>query len=152
MVIKPLQALVITVSAILGGLLFGLITGKGLGLDSGLFLTFIVAITVGQVVYNIINHANISALKKGIITPLLIIVGIGVYALVFNGVTLLMYDMPMANVAIALTPVHIIFGIVFLVAFHIMLSGVYRKIPWLYVKLMNISQPLNKSVVSFKTK
>ena len=152
MVVKPIQSVVIIVSAILGGLLFGLITGKGLSLDSGLFLTFIVAITVGQVVYNIINHADISALKKLIITPLLIVLGIGVYALVFNGVTTLMHDMPMSNVAIALTPVHIIFGIVFLVAFHIMLSGVYRKIPWLYVKLMNISQPLNKSVVSFKTK
>ncbi|GAL69232.1 hypothetical protein [Jejuia pallidilutea] len=63
-----------------------------------------------------------------------------------------MYDMPMANVAVELTAVHIIFGIVFLIAFHIMLSGIYRKIPWLYVKLMNVSQPLNKSVISFKTK
>lgn len=152
MVIKPLQTLIIIVSAILGGILFGFITGKGIALDSGLFLTFIVAITVGQVVYNIINHANIEGIKKLIITPILIIAGVGVYALVFNGVTLLMSDMPMANVAIALTPVHIIFGIVFLVAFHIMLSGMYRKIPWLYVKLMNVSQPLNTSVVSFKNK
>lgn len=151
-VVKPLQALIITVSAILGGVLFGFITGKGITLDSGLFLTFIVAITVGQVVYNILNHANIAGIKKLIITPILIIAGVGVYALVFNGVTVLMHDMPMANNPIALTPVHIIFGVVFLIAFHIMLSGWYRKIPWLYVKLMNVSQPLNKSVVSFKTK
>lgn len=152
MVIKPVQTVVIVVSSILGGVFFGFLTGKGLALDSGLFLTFIVAITVGQVVYNILNHANIAVATKLVITPLLIIAGVGVYALVFNGVTLLMYDMPMANVAIKLTEVHIIFGVVFLVAFHIMLSGVYRKIPWLYVKLMNVSQPLNKSVVSFKTK
>jgi len=58
----------------------------------------------------------------------------------------------MANVPIALTPIHIIFGIVFLIGFYIMLSGLYRKIPWFYVKLMNISQPLSKSIVSFKTK
>lgn len=152
MIIKPIQTIVIIGSAILGGVFFGMLTGKGIALDSGLFLTFIVAITVGQVVYNILNHANIAGVKKLIITPILIIAGVGVYALVFNGVTLLMYDMPMANVPIALTPVHIIFGIVFLVAFHIMLSGMYRKIPWLYVKLMNVSQPLNKSVVSFKSK
>jgi NAD(P)H-quinone oxidoreductase subunit 5 len=151
-VIKPLQAIIISISAILGGLLFGFITGKGLALDSGLFLTFIVAITVGQVVYNILNHASISPTQKLFVTPVLIIAGIGVYALVFNGVTLLMSDMPMSNVAISLTPVHIIFGVVFLVGFHIMLSGVYRKVPWLYVKLMNISQPLSKSIVSFKTK
>jgi NAD(P)H-quinone oxidoreductase subunit 5 len=151
-VVKPLQAIIITVSAILGGLLFGFITGKGLSLDSGLFLTFIVAITVGQVVYNVLNHASISSTQKLFVTPLLIIVGIGIYALVFNGVTILMSDVPLANTPIALTPVHIIFGVVFLIGFHIMLSGIYRKVPWLYVKLMNISQPLSKSIISFKTK
>lgn len=151
-VVKPLQALIITISAVLGGLLFGYITGKGLSLDSGLFLTFIVAITVGQVVYNILNHIGISGSQKLFVTPLMIIAGIGVYALVFNGVTVLMQDMPMSNVPIALTPTHIVFGVVFLIGFHIMLSGVYRKIPWLYVKLMNISQPTSKSIISFKTK
>jgi NAD(P)H-quinone oxidoreductase subunit 5 len=140
------------VSAILGGLLFGYITGKGLRIDSGLFLTFIVAITVGQVVYNILNQTSFSTIQKLVVTPVLIILGIGVYAMVFNGVTLLMHDMPMANVAIPLTTMHIIFGVVFLIAFYIMLSGIYRRIPWLYVKLMNISQPLSKSIVYFKTK
>ncbi|WP_231928742.1 proton-conducting transporter membrane subunit [Formosa sp. Hel1_31_208] len=151
-VIKPLQAIIITFSAVIGGLLFGYITGKGLSIDSGLFLTFIVAITVGQVVYNILNQASLSSTQKFLVTPILIILGIGVYALVFNGVTILMHDMPMANMPIALTPIHIIFGVVFLIGFHIMLSGVYRKIPWLYVKLMNISQPISKSIISFKTK
>ena len=152
MVIKPLQVVIITISAVLGGLLFAYITGKGLSLDSGLFLTFIVAITVGQVVYNILNQASISTTQKLFVTPLMIVLGIGIYALVFNGVTLLMQDMPMANMPIALTPIHIIFGITFLIGFYIMLTGVYRRIPWLYVKLMNISQPLSKSIVSFKTK
>jgi NAD(P)H-quinone oxidoreductase subunit 5 len=151
-VIKPLQVLIISVSAVLGGLLFGYITGKGLSLDSGLFLTFIVAISVGQVVYNILNQAHIPTAQKLLVTPLMVVAGIGIYALVFNGVTLLMQDMPMVNVPIALTPIHIIFGLIFLVCFYIMLSGAYRKIPWLYVKLMNISQPLSKSIVSFKTK
>jgi NAD(P)H-quinone oxidoreductase subunit 5 len=151
-VIKPLQIVIITISAALGGLLFGYITGKGLNLDSGLFLTFIVAITVGQFVYNIINQASISLTRKLLLTPLLILLGIGIYALVFNGVTLLMHDMPMVNTPMALTPAHIVFGVVFLAAFYIMLSGVYRKIPWLYVKLMNISQPLSTSILSFKTK
>lgn len=151
-IVKPIQAIVITIAAVLGGLLFGAITGKGLNADSGLFLLFIVAITVGQVVYNIINHTTVAITQKLLVTPILIIAGIGVYALVFNGVTVLMGSMPMVNVPIALTPVHIIFGIVFLIAFHIMLSGLYRKIPWLYVKLMNISQPVSKSIVSFKSK
>jgi NAD(P)H-quinone oxidoreductase subunit 5 len=151
-VVKPFQTIIIIISAVLGGLLFGYITGKGLKLDSGLFLTFIVAITVGQVVYNILNQGNLTITHKLLVTPLMIVAGIGIYALAFNGVTILMQDMPMSHVPIALTPIHILFGIIFLVGFHIMLSGVYRKIPWLYVKLMNISQPISKSIVSFKTK
>lgn len=152
MKIKPLRTMLILISAVLGGILFGYITGKGTTFDSGLFLTFIVAITVGQIIYNVLNQATLSTIHKLIITPLLIIVGIGVYALIFNGVSHLMHDMPMANAAITLTPTHIVFGIVFLVAFYIMLSGYYRKIPWLYVKLMNMSQPISKSIVSYKTK
>ena len=151
-VIKPLQAIVVVISAVLGGVLFGYITGKGISLDSGLFLIFIVAITVGQVVYNILNQADLGITQKLLATPLMIIAGIGIYALVYNGVTVLMEDMPMANTPIALTPIHIVFGVIFLIGFHIMLSGVYRKIPWLYVKLMNISQPISKSIVSFKSK
>lgn len=150
-IIKPLQVIVVSASAALGGLLFGYITGKGLSFDSGLFLTCIVAITVGQVVYNIINQAKISVGRKLFITPLLIVAGIGIYGLVFNGVTHLMTDMPMANVHIDLTPVHIIFGIVFVLAFYIMLSGKFRNMPWLYVKLMNSSQPISRSIISFKT-
>jgi NAD(P)H-quinone oxidoreductase subunit 5 len=152
LVIKPLQAIVVLISAVLGGLLFGYITGKGISVDSGLFLTFIVAITVGQVVYNILNQADLGITQKLLVTPLMIFSGIGVYALVYNGITILMQDMPMANVPITLTPIHIVFGVIFLIGFHIMLSGVYRKIPWLYVKLMNISQPISKSIVSFKSK
>ncbi|MFT5848206.1 MAG: NAD(P)H-quinone oxidoreductase subunit 5 [Psychroserpens sp.] len=152
MVIKPVQTIVIIIAAVLGGILFGYITGKGITLDSGLFLTFIVAITVGQVVYNVLNQKALSVSQKLLLTPLLIIVGIGVYALVFNGVTVLMHDMPMSHVAIPLTITHIVFGIVFLIAFYVMLSGRYRTIPWLYVKLMNMSQPVSKSIVSFKTK
>jgi NAD(P)H-quinone oxidoreductase subunit 5 len=151
-VIKPLQVIIITTSAVLGGLIFGYITGKGLGLDSGLFLIFIVAISVGQVVYNILNQANIPTAQKLFVTPLMIVASIGIYALVFNGVTILMHDMPMASMPIVLTPVHIVFGVIFLIGFYMMLSGTYRKIPWLYVKLMNISQPISKSIVSFKTK
>ena len=148
--IKPLQTLLILITSILGGVLFAMITGKGTAFDSGLFLTFIVAITVGQVTYNIINQSSLSNAKKLVVLPLLIIAGIGFYGLCFNGITLLMSDMPLTNVPVELTNVHIGFGIVFLVAFYIMLFGVYRKIPWLYVKLLNSAQPYSKSILSFK--
>lgn len=149
-IVKPLQTLLILFTSVLGGVLFAIITGKGTAFDSGLFLTFIVAITVGQVTYNIINQSTLSSAKKLIVLPILIIAGIGFYGLCYNGVTLLMSGMPLTNVPVELTNVHIGFGIVFLIAFYIMLFGVYRKIPWLYVKLLNSSQPYSKSILSFK--
>jgi NAD(P)H-quinone oxidoreductase subunit 5 len=151
-IIKPLQTLFILSVSILGGVLFAVITGKGTQIDSGLFLTFIVAITVGQVTYNLINQSSLSVTKKLAFLPILILIGIGLYGILFNGITLLMNDMPMSNVPVELSTTHIGFGIIFLVAFYIMLFGVYRKIPWLYVKLLNSSQPYSKSIITYKTK
>ena len=113
-------------------------------------VTFIVAITVGQVTYNIINKSSLSSAKKLIVLPILIIAGITFYGLCFNGVTLLISDMAFTNTPVELTTVHIGFGVIFLIAFYIMLFGIYRKIPWLYVKLLNNSQPYGKSILSFK--
>jgi NAD(P)H-quinone oxidoreductase subunit 5 len=83
---------------------------------------------------------------------LLFVAGIGIYALMYNGVTVLMADMPMIAQPLPLDWVQIIFGIIFLIGFFIMKLGVYKKIPWLYVKLMNISQPYKKSVLMYKSK
>jgi NAD(P)H-quinone oxidoreductase subunit 5 len=136
----------------LGAYLFATLTGKGLSMDSGVFLTLIVAITVGQATYNIMKEQSLSLLQKIILPPVLFIAGIGLYALMYNGVTILMYDMPMIAQSMPLTSAQIIFGLIFLIGFFIMKLGVYKKIPWLYVKLLNISQPYKKSVLMYKSK
>jgi NAD(P)H-quinone oxidoreductase subunit 5 len=148
--IKPLQAVVVGIFGGLGAILFALWTGKGMKLDSSLFLTLIVAITVGQATYNIVKERSLSILQKIIVPSILFISGIGVYALMFNGVTILMSDLPMIAQATPLSWVQIIFGIIFLLGFFIMKLGVYKKLPWLYVKLMNLSQPYKKSVLMYK--
>jgi NAD(P)H-quinone oxidoreductase subunit 5 len=150
--IKPLQAVAVLFFGILGAVLFALLTGKGNPLDSGILLTLIVAITVGQVTYNIVKQQSLSIIQKTVLPPLLFVSGITAYALIYNGVTLLMADMPMVAVPLPLTTVQIMFGIVFLVGFFIMKLGIYRKLPWLYVKLMNISQPNKKSILLYKSK
>lgn len=150
--IKPLQAVVVVLFGSLGAILFALITGKGLQWDSSIFLILIVAITVGQITYNIVKEQSLSLVQKIILPPLLFITGIGIYAFLFNGVTLLMADLPMTAVPLQLSIVQIDFGIIFLVGFFIMKLGVYRKIPWLYVKLLNLSQPYRKSILHFKPK
>jgi NAD(P)H-quinone oxidoreductase subunit 5 len=150
--IKPLQAVVVLLFGGLGAVLFAYWTGKGMEMNSSIFLTLIVAITIGQATYNIVKERSLSVLQKIIVPPLLFVSGIGIYALMYNGVTVLMADMPMIAQPLPLSWPQIIFGIIFLVGFFIMKLGVYQKIPWLYVKLMNISQPHEKTVLMYKSK
>lgn len=148
--IKPIQAVVVLIFGGLGAYLFAIWTGKGMLMDSALFLTLIVAITVGQATYNIIKEQSLSMVQKIIVPPVIFILGIGIYALLYNGVTVLMLEMPMIAQPIPLTWVQIIFGLIFFLGFFIMKLGVYKKLPWLYVKLMNISQPYKQSVLMYK--
>ncbi len=150
--IKPLQAVVVLVFGIVGAIVFAQLTGKGMAWDSGIFLTLIVAITVGQATYNIVKQKSLSTVQKIVIPPLLFMSGIGLYAFMYNGVTLLMKDLPMVAVPLPITTVQIVFGVVFLIGFFIMKLGVYQKVPWLYVKFMNLSQPYQKTVLMYKSK
>jgi NAD(P)H-quinone oxidoreductase subunit 5 len=106
---------------------------------------------VGQATYNIVKEKSLSVLQKTFLPPLLFVFGIGTYALMYNGVSTLMADMPMVALPTPVSTVQIAFGIIFLVGFFIMKLGVYRKIPWLYVKLMNLSQPHKKSILMYKS-
>ena len=148
--IKPLQALAVLIFSVLGAFVFIKLTGKGNALDSGIFLTLIVAITVGQMTYNIVKQKSLSVFQKVFLTPALFIGGIGLYALMYNGVTVLMADMLNVSESLPLSTVQIVFGIVFLVGFFIMKLGVYRQVPWLYVKLLNASQPHKTTVLTSK--
>ncbi len=148
--IKPLQLLVVLIFGIAGAYLFATLTGKGTVVDSGIFLTLIVAITVGQATYNIVKQNTLPIWQKAVMPVVLFFVGIGCYALIYNGVTNVMQGMPMVAVPMPVSFLQILVGIVFLIGFFIMKLGVYRKVPWIYVKLMNVSQPYHKTVLMFK--
>ena len=150
--IRAQQAIVVLIFSLLGAALFSWLTGKGTTGDSGIFLTLIVAITVGQATYNIVKQHSLTAFQKFIAPALLTLLGIGIYALMFNGVTALMAGMPMVAEPLPLSAVEIGFGIVFLIGFFIMKLGVYHRMPWIYVKLMNLSQPYKKSILLYKSK
>jgi NAD(P)H-quinone oxidoreductase subunit 5 len=144
--IKPFQAIIVLFFGVLGAILFAFLTGKGLALNSGLFLILIVAITVGQVTYNIVKEQSLTVIQKTFLPSLLFVVGIVVYAFLYNAITAIMGDMPMIDLPIALSSIEVGFGILFLTGFFVMKLGIYRNFPWLYVKLLNISQPYKNSV------
>jgi NAD(P)H-quinone oxidoreductase subunit 5 len=148
--IRPLQAVLVLIYGTLAALLFSVITGKGTQLDSGIFLTLIVAITVGQVTYNFVKEKSLTHVQKIVVPPVLFLLGIGAYGLMYNVVTAIMGSMPMVSDALPLSMLQIVFGIVFLIGFFIMKLGIYRQIPWLYVRLMNVSQPYKNTVLMYK--
>jgi NAD(P)H-quinone oxidoreductase subunit 5 len=148
--INALQIGVVLIFGALGAGLFTLLTGKTNLTNSSIFLTLIVAITVGQATYNIVKQERLTLIQKVIVPSTMFIAGIGLYALLFNAVTSIMIEMPMIQVPHSLTVLQITFGIIFLFGFFIMKLGVYRKIPWLYVKLLNLSQPHHKTVLTYK--
>ncbi|MFC3562695.1 proton-conducting transporter transmembrane domain-containing protein [Pedobacter jamesrossensis] len=150
--IRPFQALVVILSGIIGAALFALLTGKGTMMDSGIFLTLVVAITVGQATYNILKQSVLSLVQKLLLPLLLFPAGIGSYALVYSGVSNIIKDIPFVEVPSPVSMVQLLFGVVFLLGFFIMKLELYKKFPWLYVKLLNLSQPYHKTILTHKNK
>ncbi|MDP5230928.1 MAG: pesticidal protein Cry28Aa [Cellulophaga sp.] len=149
--IKPLQAFAVLLFGLAGAALFGLLTGKTNMADSSIFLTLIVAITVGQATYNIVKEKTLSFAQKTIVPIALFVTGISLYALLYHGVTKLMSGMPMIEVPQSLSLIQIVFGVIFLIGFFVMKLAIYRKVPWLYVKLLNISQPDTNTILKYKS-
>jgi len=144
------QAVAVFILGILGALFFAWITGKGLKLDGGIFLTLIVAITVGQAMDNIIKRQELSNMVKAVVGPVIFFISIGLYALMYNGSTIFMKDLPMIDHPEPLSVLQIVFGVIFLLGFFIMKLGIYEGFPWLYVTLVNDSQPYKKTVLRYK--
>lgn len=148
--IKPLQAVYVVINGFLGALIFGLLTGKGIQSDSGILLTLIVAITVGQVTYNFIKHTHLPLGYRILVPTAFYMVSIAIYAGIYNAISLILADTPMVAIAQPLTPTEVFFGIFFLLGFFLMKLGYYRKHPWLYVKLLNLTQPFKATTFRHK--
>jgi NAD(P)H-quinone oxidoreductase subunit 5 len=144
------QTVFVFALGILGALFFAWITGKGVHLDGGILLTLIVAITIGQAMENIIKRKELSNLKKLLIAPVVFLLSIGLYAIMYNGTSVFMQDLPMIDHPESLSVLQIVFGVVFLIGFIIMKLGIYEGFPWLYVKLVNDAQPYKKTLFRYK--
>jgi NAD(P)H-quinone oxidoreductase subunit 5 len=105
------QAVIVLFFGILGAFLFAYLTGKGTELNSSIFLTLIVAITVGQATYNIVKEQSLSLFQNHFAT-IFFVCGMVTYGNL-QGVTILMSDMPMV-VPLSLSAIEIAFGMLFL--------------------------------------
>ncbi len=111
--LRKRQAVLVFGLGILGAFFFAWITGKGLSADGGIFLTLIVAITIGQAMDNVIKQQHLSLVKRVVVAPVVFFVSVGLYALLYNGSTFFMNDLPMIDHPEPLSVLQIVFGVVF---------------------------------------
>lgn len=135
---------------LVGGAVFVWMTGKGASLDSGLFLVFIVVLTVLHASREIIDRIGLSSAISTVVFPVVVLVSIVIYASVFNGVTLLLHDLPSVVAPTPFTWVHGLVAAVFLVLWGLIETGVLKKFDGLYVRILNASQPHSKTILSSK--
>ncbi|MDX1636653.1 MAG: proton-conducting transporter membrane subunit [Balneolaceae bacterium] len=135
------------VSGLAGGILFAYATGKGLALNSGFFLTFVIVLTVIHGSQDILRHSSLPAVTRLIALPLVIIPALLVYAGMFNGVSQLLTTVPMAEVPVAIAWDQITVAVLYLATFLVIELKLYRKSRRLYVYLLNISQPKSNTIL-----
>ncbi len=135
-----LDAVVVAVTALAGGALFVVLTGKGGGSSAGLLLTLLVVLTVLHAAREIVLSATLPIAVRYGAVPLVALPSIAVYAAVYRVVEGLLPGYAVGQAA-DLTIVHGIVAAVFLVTYLAIERGVYERSERLYVALLNASHP-----------
>ena len=136
-----LDAVVVAVTAIGGGALFALLTGKGTSVDSGLLLVFFVVLTTMHAARDVLSHSDLPAGVRYVVVPLAAVPAIGLYGVVYNGITAAMAGLPVVSAPTALTPLHWVVTAVFLAAYVAIELDAVEHSTRLYVWLVNTAQP-----------
>jgi NAD(P)H-quinone oxidoreductase subunit 5 len=139
--------LVIAVTALAGGGLFAALTGKGTALDSGLLLMLLVVLMVLHAAREIVNASLPNAIRYGAV-PLVALPAIGIYAAILQLIEKMLAGLPALGQPAALTPIHGLVAISFLVAYFIIESGVYKHSHRLYVTLLNTGRPPSETLLT----
>jgi len=134
--------LVVTaVTAIAGGLLFAVLTGKGARLDSGLLLTGLIVVTTLHATQSALRARMLPARYRYSALPLVFLPAIAIYAGVYTAVGQLMVDLPVLTAPTTLTAVHGVVALAFFGVYLAIETGVYRHSTRLYVALVNATRP-----------
>jgi NAD(P)H-quinone oxidoreductase subunit 5 len=128
-------------TALAGGVLFAVLTGKGTAPDSGLLLTLLVVLTVLHAVREVVAHASLPATVRYGAVPLVALPAIAVYAAVYRVVDTLLAGLPAVGQPAPLTVVHALVAAAFVVAYVAVETGAYEDSHRLYVALVNATEP-----------
>jgi NAD(P)H-quinone oxidoreductase subunit 5 len=137
----PLGAAVVVGTALAGGGLFAVLTGKGTGVDSGLLLTLVVVLTVVHAARDVVTHAALPpAIRYGAV-PLVALPALAAYAAIYRVLDGLLTGLPATGQPVALTPIHGFVAVAFVVVYLAVEGGVYTRSRRLYVALLNAGRP-----------
>ncbi|QSX00872.1 proton-conducting transporter membrane subunit [Haloterrigena alkaliphila] len=140
------------VTAVGGGVLFGVLTGKAtsLELNSGAVLTLVVVLTTLTAARDILRRSTLPTTVRFVSAPLIVLTAIGGYAVAFNAVSRMLAGVPMTYVSTEMTVAHYLVVALFVGAYLAAELGWYRSSERLYVSLLNLSQPDPTTVLTDK--
>ena len=139
---------VVIATALVGGGLFAVLTGKGTKLDSGLLLTFLVVLTVLHAAREVVVNASLPTTLRYGAVPLVALPALAVYAAVYRVIEGLLIGLPGVGPPATLTAVHGAVAAAFVVAYLAIETGVYRRSQRLYVTLLNATQPPSDTLLT----
>jgi len=128
------------ITAAAAGALFVVLTGKGQSFDSGVVLTFLVVLTVLHGSNEFVTR-TVSTRGVHVLFPVVALISTALYGATYVGITAMMQDVPMVTSPTPLTWVHALLIGAFGVTFVLFEAKYHRHIPWLYVRILNASQP-----------
>ncbi|MDS0475941.1 proton-conducting transporter membrane subunit [Natrinema sp. 1APR25-10V2] len=131
------------VTAVGGGVLFGVLTGKVTSLEpnSGTVLTLVVVLTTLTAARDILRRSTLPTALRYVSVPLVVLTAIGGYAVAFNAVSTMLSGVPMTYVSTEMTAAHYLVVGLFAVAYLAVELGWLRSSERLYVALLNLSKP-----------
>ena len=136
-----LDGAVVVGTAVAGGVVFAVLTGKGTSADTGLLLTLLVVVTVLHAARETIARATLSPRLRYGAVPIVALPAITVYALVYRAFSALLGGLPAVGEPAALGTGHVVVALAFIAAYVAVETGVYRRSTRLYVALVNATQP-----------
>ena len=137
----PVAVVVVALTALAGGGLFAILTGKGTSIDAGLLLTGLVVLTTMHATQSALRSSSLPVTYRYGVVPLVFLPAIAVYGAVYTAIAGVMTGAPVVTAPVELTVVHGVVAAGFLVAYVAIETGIYRHSDRLYVELVNATRP-----------
>ncbi|MES3629622.1 MAG: proton-conducting transporter membrane subunit [Longimonas sp.] len=146
-------ALVVTgITALLGGGLFMLLTGKSFTApDGGLLLTLVIVLAVLHAAQTMLRSTALTPAARAVAVPLVVLPALALYALVYNGIAARTAGLPMDVAPAEASVLHGVVGLLFVLAYVAVERGWHRERPRLYTVLLNMSQPASSTVTTHRS-